>query len=64
MPLKLVYSVSEMTTSKKRMLRCALPSKPLPESSRKPPLDQLRTCRPDLAAVVDDIIAIYLEDTQ
>jgi hypothetical protein len=63
-PLRLVFSATETPISKKKMLRCELPSRPSLASSRTPPLDQLRARRPDLAAVVDDIIAIYLEEAR
>lgn len=64
--LKLVYSAPDVTPSKKRMLRCALPSTISPTSTsplREPSnLERLRARRPDLAAVVDGLIDRFMED--
>lgn len=65
MPLKLVYSALETSTSKKKMLHCELRSvsSSAPRRISTLPIEQLRVKQPDLAAIVDDIIAIYLEES-
>lgn len=73
MPLKLVYSAPETSNSKKKMLRCVLPSGLAPTNSKNSQpnsqslLDKhaaafadLHSASPWLAELIDDMTARYL----
>jgi hypothetical protein len=66
--LKLVHSKTETLDSKKKMLRCGLPSAHSPRNlsvlSAPSHLDRLRARSPELAAVADQIIATFLEESE